>query len=490
MPGFLKRIKEDLVSYRFAVVVIAILLGSSAAGWLVTEIFPRDFTYQREMYVKRWGGTAVRAAELFSLHDPFHSFWYTAVLALFFMTLLLCLLTRWRRFVARSFHVDPPGAPKEVEKFAMRIELSWNELASASAGGRDPVSHYQERYGRKQRIDGPTADTVFRRLSRYLSRKGFHVVSRSSDEGILFSAVRWRWRFLANFIFHAGLIVITVGGVIGSYWGRTEILYGKAGDRLPLYDSPSSILIEDFRIITTSRMEIRDYISRLSIVSGSGDTILASDIEVNRPLSYDGFRIYQSSYYVGDDEFKWATIEFVPKGGLRRISFTVTDGEELPLEGGGVLAVGRFFPDFRMGPGGAYSASTVMSNPALEITVTGENGRRRGWLFLYHPEFSSRFEETGVFMLKEVEPVFYTGLQISTNPGSPVLLGGIVLATIGIVALYLFNYRLVKGHVGPEALVIAGAEYKWKMSFENELKHMKRDLQNELAGELDGRRLL
>ena len=86
--------KRAIISFRFAVTVIAILFGASALGWILTELIPPDVPYQTEMYRERWGDTWLWLITHLGLHDPFHTFWYRAVLALFLLVLVTCLVSR------------------------------------------------------------------------------------------------------------------------------------------------------------------------------------------------------------------------------------------------------------------------------------------------------------------------------------------------------------------------------------------------------------
>ena len=103
-----KRGRGHLISQRTAVVTISILLGACAAGWIMTEFFPPDLPYRREFFRQRWGDTALSWIETLKLYDPFHSFWFSGVLALFFVVLLLCLATRWKGMISKSFRVTVP----------------------------------------------------------------------------------------------------------------------------------------------------------------------------------------------------------------------------------------------------------------------------------------------------------------------------------------------------------------------------------------------
>jgi hypothetical protein len=141
-----------------------------------------------------------------------------------------------------------------------------------------------------------------------------------------------------------------------------------------------------------------------------------------------------------------------------------------------------------MGSGGAYSVSGSMNNPAIEIEVSSGGRSVSGWLFLLYPRFNSRFDLPVTLGLLDVEPVFYTGLQISTNPGANIFLAGITIASVGVCLMYMFHYRHVKGVLTAERISIAGAGYRWKLSFEREFEKIEKALAGELSREIAGKR--
>ena len=140
------------------------------------------------------------------------------------------------------------------------------------------------------------------------------------------------------------------------------------------------------------------------------------------------------------------------------------------------IEAGRFIPDFRMGPEGPYSASPSLQNPALEIEVGGMGRAEKGWLFLNHPRFNSKFDLPVNPMLVEIEPIYYTGMQVSYNPGENVLLAGFLFGTVGLILLYLFNHRVIGGMLRGDRLIVAGLEYRWKVGFGNEFDSMSLEL--------------
>jgi cytochrome c biogenesis protein len=477
------RSPERFISQRFAVTVIAILLGASAAGWLATELVPPDFLERTDTYAERWGGATVRFISLLRLYDPFHSFWYRMVLGLFAIVLLLCIATRWRQFIVRSFRPEPPAGADELRGREFSAEFSWRSLFGGERGARDPLIRFGELYGKKEAIDSETLKREFSRISSFFRRRRFRVAHSEDERGVAFVASTGRWRSFGNLCFHVGILAVTVGGVVGSVWGWREIVYVREGATVSLPpDSVLQLRVEDFEIVTTHRMELKEFVSTVAIFDRAGDTLKTGVIKVNRPMKVDGRSIYQSQYYVDQTTFRYARVGYVLRDSIRRGSFDLTPGAEAPIEGTSiVVSAGRFFPDFRMSREGPLSASPVPANPALEVEVKYGDEIERGFLFLYHPDFNKRFAAPIDLSIVHLEPVFYTGLEVSSNPAAPALFLGFSLATLGLALMYLSNPRTIKGVAGRETLIIAGTEYRWKASFGDEFREMTDGLRRAIA---------
>ena len=483
MGGKQRTAAGTFISYRFAVTMIAILFGASLAGWIATEFVPRDFLEREDFYRHTWGAAGTRLVDALRLYDPFHSFWYRIVLAIFFVVLLLCVVTRWRQLALRSWRPAAPVDPRELEDAPLAFRFSWRLLESGDDGVKDPLVHYGERYGRAEPADAETLRERFARIAALLRKRGYAVVSREDPSGISFAAFSGRWRSPGSMLFHIGILVITIGGVVGSYGGWRETMFVREGSSVPLpRDSVLSLHVERFEIVTTERLEIKDFISTVSVVDARGITLAAGTVEVNHPMKVAGRRIYQSEFTVDENTFKRArvtyslresgahgTVDLVPgaPAGLRDTMVTVT-------------AV-RFLPDFRMGPDGPFSASAFPSNPALEVRVASAGVTESGWLFLYHGDFNKRFAAPVDLVLDACEPVYYTGLEVSASPGANVLFAGFAAATLGLLLMYICNPRVMKGVSGAGGLVVAGTEYRWKASFERELAGVREAIRKEFG---------
>jgi cytochrome c biogenesis protein len=483
MSGKRKGSLGSFISYRLAVTVIAVLFGASMVGWIATELVPPDFLEREELYRGAWGMTTAKLVGMLRLYDPFHSYWYRLVLALFFVVLLLCVVTRWRRLATGSWRAEPPESVDELRKKGFSFELSWRLLESGAGGPKDPLVRYAEQFGRAEPIEAERLRGHFSCIAALLKKRGFSIVSRSDASGIRFAAFSGRWRSPGTMLFHIGVLVITIGGVIGSFGGWREMMLVRVGSSAPLpRDGALTLRVDDFEIVTTGSLEIKDFISTLSILNARGDVVASGAVEVNRPMKVGRCRIYQSEYTIDENEFERSRIRYSLRDSSRRGTFDLVPGSSARVADSTIdVTAVRFIPDFRMGPDGPFSASTFPRNPALEVEVAYAGETERGWLFLYHRGFNKPFAAPVDLVLDRIQPVYYTGLEVSANPGSGVLFVGFAAATLGLLAMYLCNPRVVKGVAGADALVVAGTEYRWKASFEREFAALREEIRKEMG---------
>ncbi len=471
-----KRGRGHLISQKTAVVTISILLGACAAGWLMTEFFPPDLQYRREFFRQRWGDTALSAVEALKLYDPFHSFWFSGVLALFFVVLFLCLATRWKGMITKSFRVTVPRQPAKGSNGGPGFTIPLGE-AAAWKDEKDPVAHYGKQFGRPGEISKESAGRILGSVGRIFRSRGYSFASRDDDGSVVFAASSGRWRHLGNFIFHIGLLVITVGGVIGSRMGSSEMLYGRRGDILPVRGTNATLRVDDFRILMTGKMQVSDYVTSVTVFDASGAGVDSAVIEVNHPLSYGGTSIFQSSYYLAEDEFEWARIRVSAPGSQPPATMTLRQGAAEPVPGTELaITPGRFLPDFRMTKSGPRSVSGNMNNPALEIILDGPDGRTAGWTFLLYPDFGTKFDRLDTVLFEDVEPVYYTGLEMSRNPGASLFMAGMILGSAGLLLLYMFDYRVVHGRIDGTALSVTGVTARWKVAFGDQLTGIEKEI--------------
>ncbi|MBN2071794.1 MAG: cytochrome c biogenesis protein ResB [Candidatus Krumholzibacteriota bacterium] len=458
-----EKIKHPVISQKLAISVISVLFGTTAAGWLLTELFPNDFNLRLAEYTARWGEFPVRICTWLKVYDPFHSFWYTGVLILFLLVLLLCLATRWRSFILRSFRPGVVGMRRDIPDGSRGTSILYIDPLGSGERRKDPLVHFARKHGIDIDEGDELKDPIYRSLSSIMKKNGFFTTRSDGDGAIFFSAVRGRWKYLGNFIFHVALVVITAGMMTGSITGVSEMVYGRKGDIIPLYKSGFSIRVEDFRILLSTGGQVGDYISTISIIDSEENVVRTAEVEVNKPFSFEGVRLYQSSYYTGDEEFSRAAVRFVHLDSSSERLILTPGKSAVSADSVFSIEAERFYPDFRMGEKGPYSATSMMRNPALEIILHADGKSVKGYLFALHPRFNAKFDRFLSIGLEDIEPVYYTGLEMTSNPGSPVLWAGMILASIGLIMLYIFDHRIINGCIGKDRIVIYAAAGNWNV---------------------------
>ena len=115
--------------------------------------------------------------------------------------------------------------------------------------------------------------------------------------------------------------------------------------------------------------------------------------------------------------------------------------------------------------------------PALQVLLFDSNRPHENfWVLLNHPEFSQKRPGPYQFNIKEIEPRYYSGLQVTKDPGVWVVWAGCFLMMAGFYAAFFLSHRRIwvrlteKG--GKTWVEIAGASHRDRAGFEKEFEKM------------------
>lgn len=177
-------------------------------------------------------------------------------------------------------------------------------------------------------------------------------------------------------------------------------------------------------------------------------------VMVNQPVTHREFTFYQASWskYYRKIRMKIDLIENMP-GWLdfkAPASFPqtleVTVGEPIKPEWSPVtLVVQDFMPDFRVVGDRFVTVSHELNNPAARIVAFDQAGAvaGRAWAF---PEdrimLASHVSNLPfLFTFVEADPEFESGMQMTHDPGKPVVWLGCLLFTLGMIMSFYVTYR-------------------------------------------------
>ncbi|MDZ7596958.1 MAG: cytochrome c biogenesis protein ResB [Desulfobacterales bacterium] len=275
-----------LASVRLTIALLLLLAATSAVGTLIPQGgSPAD-------YIRQYGEIGYRLAYVFDLFDMYHSWWFRGLILLLTANIVVCT---WKRF---------PAVWRTVSAETLNLPARRSGQDGSSRNLSNPASlkrsksEYEKYIGRR-----------FRRFRTDPIENGFRIV-----------AEKGRWTRLGVTGVHLSVVVLLVGGLIGSLFGfdgYVNIAEGESVDRIRLRTNGAvvplgfEIFCEDFDVSFYDTGAPKEYRSRLRILE-EGRTVLQKDIIVNDPLRYKGIHLFQSSY--GTLPPTALTLSFSPAG--------------------------------------------------------------------------------------------------------------------------------------------------------------------------------
>ncbi|MEW5802765.1 MAG: cytochrome c biogenesis protein ResB [bacterium] len=453
----IKKITKFLSSLRLTISLLIILAFTSIAGTLIQQ------QQNPAIYVQQFGKPLYKVFQALGLFDLYHSWWFMSLLALLALNLLFCSLKR---------------LPRDLKLiFSPKVKLTEEELKSFSSQGKFSTS---------SRSLDQTLETVLDSLKR----SGFSCKQKIKDEGAwhIFSE-KGKFSRLAFHVTHLSIMLIFAGAILGAakgFSGYVNIMEGSRENTIVLRSGGQGSKQLDFAVecrkfeVTYYKDESgndtgrpKDYKSLLAI-HDHGKEVLAKEIEVNDPLSYEGIYFYQSSF--GEIPQLTITVKTpqadlvgnfaVEEGGSFR--FVDKDNEEVKVR------LLRYFPDFTMNQSGqAVSRSNTPNNPAAFLEITSAHGQPvQTWVFQRFPDFPHAAQTGYKYSLTSTNSgKKFTGLQVVWDPGVPLVWTGCIILVIGIIVIFSVpHYRIwisISDKGKSREVIVAGNTNKNKPSFQN-----------------------
>jgi len=288
---------------------------------------------------------------------------------------------------------------------------------------------------------------------------------------------------LGVYFVHLSILVIFAGGIIGSIFGVKGFVNIPEGERVTSFytygaqqkkiELGYAVECRDFEVEFYESGGPKEYSSDLAIYQ-SGKLIKQKRIEVNHPLSYQGFTFYQSSYgaYGGVVELE---LNFRETGLVLPLKLEVGKPKRLP-EKWGWIEVLKFDENYmRMGP-----AVTVLRDPGSGVKPYQFQA------FLRYPKFGEQNSKTAEFcVLKGIEQRYYTGLQVNKDPGVWVVWIGCMMMILGLYVAFFMSHRRLWLRLAPApdnaerlSLVFVGNANKNQPAFDMEFQELVKKIKS------------
>ena len=423
-----------------------VLLLSLAVTSIIGTLIPQNA--EPAAYVAAYGETLFRFFWVLGLFDMYHSWWFQILIILLAANVVVCsvdrissnrkiLLVRRPHFQAARFRNLPDRAGFEDDR---------------------PPAALQALY------------------APYFSRKARAVQVEPSADGFLMFGENGRWTRFGVYTVHLSVVLLLVGGLIGSIFGfdgYVSIPEGDTVQQITLRNSgqklrlPFAIRCDDFSVSFYETGAPKEFRSRLTILE-NGQPVLQKEIIVNDPLRYQGISIFQSSYgSLPSDE---AVLSFTSRSTGMVYNREARIGAEIPLpENLGTFALRELRHDaqFRGHPvGDAFIGTLTPPGGAPEEIV----------LPVRFPTFDRMRRGEVVIAVDEFKERHYTGLQVNQDPGVDVVYIGFVLMILGCYVTFFMSHQQVCIEVARQGartqVTVSGTANKNKAAVERRIRRL------------------
>ena len=397
-----------LASIRLTVAVLLLLAATSVIGTLIPqEGSPAD-------YIGQYGEFGYRLLYVFDLFDMYHSWWFGGLIVLLAANIVVCTLKRfpsvWKTVMADrttvTVHQTSEGSPVEFTDTRNPEELK---------------SVYESHIG-----------SHFRRFRTDPIENGFRIV-----------AERGRWTRMGITGVHLSIVILLAGALIGSIFGfngYVNIAEGESVDRVRLRNSSEviplgfEILCEDFDVSFYESGAPKEYRSRLQIVE-NGEAVLQKDIIVNDPLRYKGINLFQSSY--GNLPTKELTLSFTHRDTGDVFHRKISVGSRVVIPGTDrQFYLREIQSNYRLrGMDAGETALGVVIHPDGKSTEVA--------LPMRFPTYDKMRKGEWIIAVEAHEHSYYTGLQVTRDPGVPLVYAGFILLIAGCYVTFFLAHRKI-----------------------------------------------
>jgi len=445
-----KRIIAFISSLKLTVALLIIIAAASILGTVIPQKYgmggpPSSISPE-----------LIHIFESLQLFDLYHSIWFIILMGLLSLNLIACSLQRfpasWKLFRRTpSLDTDKPFQNLPAEQI-----MTFQEPPHQLVGKVEPL--FRRKYKRVRKKDTQTGTVLYGEKGAY-SRFGVYVT-------------------------HASVLVVIAGAVIGSLLGfdayvnlaegeSTNSVYLARQDGAKQLDF--TVRCDAFSITYYDNGMPKEYRSELSFFKNN-TVLFQGPLLVNHPITIDGIRFYQATYGTIPGETVYLTIR---KGTSETVARQVKANDPFFLNDEDVRAeVVRVEENF------------MSMGPAVLVEITSPEGSKSIWVFKYIDKITQRFPgilqkvpkfNPGLFRpyrfgLDRIESRYYTGIQVSKDPGVYTVAVGSFLVILGFFITFFSAHRRLWIRIdeqgGNSKLSLAAASTKDPVGLNREVNHL------------------
>jgi len=434
--GFFEIILSLFRSLKLTITLFILLAILSIIGTLIKQ------NATSAEYIQRYGVDLYNVLDFFNLFDMYHSWWFSAILLLLVINLVSCSIHRL------------PGVLNQV-------------FRGSETGGLEDSMVKTLPYVEKVRI--LSADKREGDIQSDLKRWFKNPIRTETESAITLYSEKGRFSRLGVPLTHLSILIILIGGLMGSVWGLrgfVNILEGETVDRIYVRVKDQDIAnpidfkvrCDDFNItyynLPGKEKHVKDYTSVLTILE-NGKEVLKRTVEVNHPLHFKGLAFYQSSY----GAIHHVSLGVQLQGKKEKTLLRLTEGETIPIPNSNTqIRLLRYVPQVHtFGEG----AQVVLFKP--------NQMPQAAWVLKDFSKFNQQRNDDFILTFDGVTSREYTGLQVTKDPGVWIVWLGSGLMILGLIVSFFFSHQRVWVRIPKDPggeIVLAGSANKNRVAFE------------------------
>jgi len=443
--SFIDKTWNFFSSVKVGVILIIIALVASGIG----TIFPQEMYIPEEatnrdpaVFYEDWYGLVGKIYYQLGFHELYSSWWYLILIALIGVSLVVCSIDRFVPLY-RALNLQQP---KRHHTFLSR----------------------QRFFSKTDVVTKDEKELLIKRLKKLR----YKIVNK--DGNILAEKNRFsRWGPYVN---HIGLIIILIAAIlrITPFFYLDEYIWIREGEQKVIPGTDNQYYIENKRFLLEtydenderfrSAMEKsgelvhKNYQSDVVIYKAQPrevvgqepdlEKIAESSIQLNKPLKFDNYTLYQSGYQENELENMTFTIyetDDPDERSLDQVTIDLTSPESsYELNNGFTLKISQYFPDYEIENGEPRSTSKIPRNPAFIFDVFPPDSDQGEVSFVgVGVNIDPSNENKYTLDVINAKTRYVSGISIRRDYTLPLFIVGATIFMIGVIQGMYWQHRRI-----------------------------------------------
>ncbi|QTA78537.1 Putative cytochrome c biogenesis protein, CcsB-like [Desulfonema limicola] len=448
--NILNNIWDFFVSVRLTVVILLSLAVTSIIGTLIPQ------NESHEAYIRAYGESLYRILDTFDIFDMYRSWWFQLLIIMLAVNIIVCSIDRLSSLWKIIFVKNPSF------KISTFKNLSNKEEFSPDIDGKNLKEKYKA----------------------YITKNFSYVKTEDTENGFYIFAEKGRWTRIGVYIVHLSILLLLLGSLIGSIFGfegYVNIPEGESVNSIKLRNNGKmhpldfEIRCDKFNVSFYDSGAPQEYRSSLVLLK-DGKTLTKKDIIVNDPIRYSGINIFQSSYGSMPPDIKsmnkdGVAVSFTARESQVTYEKKVFPGKPVDLpEGMGTFVIKDFIHSYK------FMGQRDLGN-AFVGTLT-ETGKQASEIYLpvKFPNFDKMRGGDIIISITDhsQSQKYYTGLQVTHDPGVPLVYAGFIIMIIGCFVTFFMSHQKICVELNKNTdntkVIVSGTCNKNKITMENDIK--------------------